>query len=141
MTARRLAVMVVWAGCATDPTPIDQGPPCVPPAASTAPTYADLYAQYFAPGQPGHCANAGCHNDPGHNEWLCGPDKDSCYAGMVSIQLFDPVHGDRSMIGDPKLSPLTWINPTGNMPFDAQGAFPAGRDAILAWVAECARND
>jgi len=128
-------------GPAARGVPDDAGPPCVPPVDNTAPTYSELFTQFFAPGTPGHCATAGCHADPGHNEWLCGNDNASCYAGMVSIQLIDPVHGDRSMIGDPELSPLSWINPTGNMPFDATMAFPTGRDAILAWVGACAQNN
>jgi hypothetical protein len=147
---RLLALVVLVTACgggapaAPDidaPSVVDAGPPCVPSVDSTAPTYTDLYAQFFARGTHGHCANAGCHSDPGHNVWLCGSDKDSCYAGMVSIHLIDTTHGDQSMIGNPDISPLSWISPNGNMPFDAVGAFPAGRDAILAWVGDCAQNN
>lgn len=116
-----------------DSPPLDAGP---------APTYTELFARYFAPGTPGHCATSGCHADPGHNEWLCGTNKDDCYRGMVSVGLIDPVHPERSMIADPSTSPLTWINPAGgNMPFDTLGSNPSGRDAITAWVAAGARND
>jgi hypothetical protein len=115
------------------PSPADFGP---------ALTYRQLFAQYFAPGTPGHCATAGCHADPGHNVWLCGTSKDTCYPGMVSAGLIDPTHPQRSMIADPTLSPLTWIDPAGgNMPFDAPGPNPAGADAIRAWVAAGAQNN
>jgi len=105
-------------------------------------TYTELFAKFFAPGTPGHCATAGCHADPGHNVWLCGTTKDTCYPGMVAVGLIDPKNPTKSMIADPSLSPLTWIDPTGgNMPFDAPGPNPAGRDAILAWVAAGAQNN
>jgi hypothetical protein len=138
----RSLLFVVLTACGAQPaTEADADPPCIPPANSTAPTYTQLYAQYFAPGTPGHCATAHCHADPGHDTWLCGASKDSCYAGMVSVQLIDPIHPTRSMIGDPNISPLSWVSPSGDMPFDATMAFPAGRDAIVAWVAACAQNN
>src|SRR5262249_29879922 len=99
----------------------DQASP-QPPDSGFGPalTYTELFAQFFAPGTPGHCATAGCHADPGHNVWLCGTTKDSCYNGMVQVGLVDPAHPPASMIVDPTLSPLTWIDPTGgNMPYDA----------------------
>jgi hypothetical protein len=118
---------------ASPPSPADFGP---------ALTYTQLFAQYFAPGTPGHCATAGCHADPGHNVWLCGTSKDTCYPGMVSVGLVNPTHPQQSMIADPTLSPLTWIDPAGgNMPFDAPGPNPAGADAIRAWVAAGAQNN
>jgi hypothetical protein len=128
----------------TPPDPLRPDPPsapCIAPAVGNAPTYTELFDQYFAKGRPGHCATAGCHAEPGFNEWLCGDSKDSCYAGMVQIGLINPKNPLASMIGDPTQSPLSWVNPTGNMPFDATGPFPAGRDAILAWVAACAENN
>jgi hypothetical protein len=60
---------------------------------------------------------------------------------MVQIGLVNPANPLASLIGDATKSPLAWISPTGNMPFDAAGPFPAGRDAILAWVAACAQNN
>jgi len=116
--------------------------PCVPAATSvTAPPYTELFDRYFAPGTPGHCATAGCHADPGHNEWLCGTTKDSCYRGMVQIGLIEPDDLGHSMIADPVRSPLVWFAPGGNMPFDAPTPFPEGRDAIAAWVEACAPNN
>jgi hypothetical protein len=133
----------VLAACGVDTKPIpDAAPiPCTPPAAGTAPTYTQLFSSYFAPGTPGHCATAGCHADPGHNTWLCGTTKDSCYRGMVQIGLIDPHDPTRSMIASSRQSPLAWVSPSGNMPFDAASPFPAGRDAIVAWVAACAQNN
>jgi hypothetical protein len=60
---------------------------------------------------------------------------------MVQVGLINPKNPAASMLGNPTQSPLSWVNPTGNMPFDATGEFPAGRDAIVAWVAACALND
>ena len=121
----------------------DNPPPRLPEGdLGPALTYTELFAQFFAPGTPGHCATGGCHADPGHTVWLCGTTKDSCYNGMVNVGLVNPARPQASTIADPRLSPLTWINPTGgNMPYDAMGPNPAGRDAIVAWVAAGAQNN
>jgi hypothetical protein len=142
---RCIAAFVVVAACGSDHgaaiADADPPAPCIPLANSTAPTYTQLFTQYFAPSTPGHCATAHCHADPGHDTWLCGDSAATCYPGMVKVGLIDPVRPTASMIGDASQSPLSWINPTGDMPFDATGSFPAGRDAILAWVAACAQNN
>jgi len=127
-------------GTSTDRLAPDAPPACMP-ANAAAPTYTELFARYFAPGTPGHCATAGCHADPAHTIWLCGATKDTCYAGMVSQGLIDPANPAASAIADPARSPLSWINPGGPMPFDAPGSFPEGRAAILAWIAACAPNN
>jgi hypothetical protein len=109
---------------------------------AAAPTYAELYDTYFAPGTPGHCATAGCHADPGHNVWLCGSSAELCYQGMVGVGLIDPDDPTHSDIADPKRSPLAWFNAAGgNMPLDAQGQNDTARDAIQAWVAAGAKAD
>jgi hypothetical protein len=108
---------------------------------NSAPTYTELYTKYFAANTPGHCAIAECHSDPKHNIWLCGPTKDTCYSGMVSAGIIDLANPVASKIGDPRNSPINWINPNGPMPQDAPKPFPEGRDAILAWVAACAQNN
>ena len=134
-------MLIAMAACAGDAQPAaDANVPCVPAPDSTAPTYAQLYAQYFAPSTPGHCATARCHADPDHTTWLCGGSAATCYHGMVEVGLIDPANPKASMIASTS-SPLSWINSTGNMPFDATGSFPAGRDAILAWVAQCAQGN
>ncbi len=132
--------LVLAAGCGggNDGTP-DAQTACVPD--STAPTYTELYTKYFAAGTPGHCATPECHADPQHIVWLCGPTKDSCYAGMVAQGLVSPSNPLSSLIADPTRSPLSWINPRGPMPFDDPKAFPAGRAAILAWINACAMNN
>jgi hypothetical protein len=110
-------------------------------AQADAPTYEELFDTYFAAGEPGHCATAGCHADPGHNVWLC-TDKDTCYRGMLDVGLINAADPTRSTIGDRAHSPLTWINPAGgNMPLDAQGENAEGAAAIEAWVAAGALND
>jgi hypothetical protein len=115
-------------------------PPSVDPA--PAPSYAELFETYFAPGTPGHCATAGCHADPGHAVWLCGTTKSDCYAGMVDVGLIDTAQPVRSALVDPHRSPLTWINPAGGtMPLDAQGESDQAAAALRAWVAAGARKD
>lgn len=107
------------------------------------PTYTELFQHYFARGTRGHCANDGCHSGAKYNIWLCGTTRDSCFAGMTGqdSRLVDPANPAASLIGDPKNSPLSWINPNGPMPFDSPGPFPEGRDAILAWLAAGAQNN
>lgn len=123
------------------PTPTPDAPAACNPA-SPAPTYTELYEKYFAAGKPGHCATAGCHSDPSHTVWLCGSTKDSCYAGMVGQGLINMTNPIASVIGDPKRSPIRWVNTQGgSMPQDTTGGFPEGRDAIIAWVGACAQNN
>ena len=115
--------------------------PVVEVQATNAPSYQELFAQYFAPGTAGHCATAGCHADPGHNVWLCTNAK-TCYEGMLSIGLVDAVSPTDSDIADPQRSPLVWFNPAGgNMPLDAQVDNAAGRAAVEAWIAAGAPED
>ena len=135
-----LAALVVVAACGSDSGAPDAAGVCTPPKTSTAPTYSQLYTKYFAAGTPGHCATDGCHLDA-INGWACGTNKDTCYTGMVGIEIISPANPLASVIGDPKNSPLSWINLNGNMPQDTPMAFPEGRDAILAWVAACAQNN
>jgi hypothetical protein len=137
---RCIAAFVMLSACASDPA-VAEAVPCIPPADGVAPTYTELFTQYFAPATPGHCATAHCHADPGHNEWLCGDSAATCYAGMVQVGLIDTADPTASMIGSASRSPLSWVSPTGNMPFDATGPFPAGRDAIVAWVSACAQDN
>ena len=137
-----LLAALALAACGSDSTGTpDAIASCVPSA--PAPTYSELFTKYFAPGTPGHCANNGCHGGPSFYIWECGLTKDSCYRGMSSAmaRLIDTQNPAASQIGDPKSSPISWVNPGGQMPYDTPGAFPEGRDAILAWVAACAQNN
>lgn len=143
MTSVGLGVILL-AACGTDGVEPQKHEvvPCVPATTGNrTPTYTELFETYFAPGKPGHCATAGCHADPGHDTWLCGDTKESCYRGMVQVGLIDPDDLAHSMIADSVRSPLAWVAPSGNMPFDAPTPFPAGGDAIVSWVAACAPND
>jgi hypothetical protein len=138
-----LAALVVVAACGSDggtPAPDAPSGACVPPKDGTAPTYSELYTKYFAAGTPGHCATSLCHLDSS-NGWACGTDKNTCYAGMVSINIIRPASPLLSSIADPKISPLRWFNPNGPMPQDTPGPFTEGRDAIKAWVDACAQNN
>lgn len=127
-----LAALVVVAACGSDTSAPDAGGP--------PPTYSELYTKYFAADTPGHCANAECHFD-NRNGWACGPNKDTCYTGMVGVSIINPANPKSSVIGDPASSPLRWINPNGPMPQDTPMPFPEGRAAILAWVAAGAQNN
>jgi hypothetical protein len=127
--------------CASPSSFASEGEATEPIGASAAPSFEELFTTYFDKGTPGHCAIAGCHADPGHNVWLC-MTKDTCYQGMVEVGLIDVADPTHSEIADPKLSPLTWINPSGGtMPLDAQGDNHAAGEAITAWVAAGASND
>lgn len=143
--ARWLAlVFALVAGCggmdsSSPDASVDALTACIPGAPSL--TYTQLFTRYFADGTPGHCAKSGCHSGPDFNIWDCGTTKSSCYAGMVAQGLINTAMPLQSLIGDPKNSPLSWINPDGPMPFDQRGSFPEGRDAIQAWIRACAPNN
>jgi hypothetical protein len=130
LTTNLAMILVLLAACGTD-------------TAEPPPTYSELYARYFAPGTPGHCATDGCHGGKTYNIWLCGTTKDTCYAGMTSPEagLINTAVPRLSLIADPRSSPLSWFNPNGPMPYDKPGPFPEGRDAIQAWIFAGAPND
>lgn len=136
-----LLLVVSTSGCGASANPSASG--AEPSVEETpAPKYSELFESYFAEGTPGHCATAGCHADPGHTVWRCGPTKDDCYAGMTEIGLIDAANPARSAVVDPHRSPLTWVNPEGgNMPLDAQGVNVTAAEALRAWVEAGARND
>jgi hypothetical protein len=143
-----LCALALASACVSAPSTTGYGAGAVagadpaPPTDTAAPTFAELYDTYFAKGTPGHCATSGCHDDPGHNVWLCGTTAEACYSGMIGVGLIDPTDPTHSEIADPKLSPLTWVNSAGGtMPLDAQGDNAEGRAAIEAWVAAGATND
>jgi hypothetical protein len=117
--------------------------PAVCNKANPAPTYTELYDKYFAVGKPGHCATEGCHGQVDFNgTWRCGDSKDTCYQGMVTEGLINKTNPIASKLGDPKNSPLKWVNQDfGFMPQDAVMPFPEGRDAIIAWIGACAQNN
>ena len=89
-----LLVGVFAFACGSSP---DAKPEAVAPLdAGPSPHYSDLFDAYFAPGTPGHCATAGCHADPGHTVWRCGPSKDDCYDGMLTVGLIEPAQPSHS---------------------------------------------
>jgi len=140
---RLVAPVLAWFALACGPSSGSVGPDEEPEEDQpNAPRYSELFGRYFALGTPGHCAIAGCHGDPGHTVWRCGPTIDECYAGMEQVGLIDSTNPRGSAIVDPRRSPLTWINLAGgNMPLDAQSANDAAREALRAWVAAGAKND
>jgi hypothetical protein len=151
MSTLKLAIPVLWiaAACGSSgKTGADAAPDtiarCVPSSPTTAPTYTELYAKYFAVGKPGHCATDGCHNGSNFNIWFCGNSKESCYLGMTSLEsgpLVNPSNPTGSLIIDVHNSPLSWFNPNGPMPQDMPGPFPEGAMAIRAWIDDCAQNN
>lgn len=140
--ARVALIVAAFApACGPSPVPSTLDPePAVD--AVDAPKYSELFDMYFAADTAGHCATAGCHADPGHTVWRCGPSASDCYAGMSEVGLIDTANPGHSAIVDAHRSPLTWLNAAGgNMPLDAQGANAAAADAIRAWVAAGAHDD
>ena len=126
-------VAIALAACGgTDAPAPDAGPP---------PTFTELYGRYFGAGTAGHCAKGGCHGDPGHQIWLCGQTKDSCYAGMVSQGLITLSNPAGSSIADPARSPIKWINPNGAMPADDPSPNAEAKAAIMSWAAAGAPNN
>lgn len=137
-------VLAACGGAERQPAALDpeqHEPACVPAPDASAPSYSDLYARYFATGTAGHCAEAHCHGSPGANVWSCGDSAASCYDGMLRAGLIDVDDPTRSVLADPRRSPLVWLNPAGDMPFDGSAPDPEARDAILAWVSACAPKD
>jgi hypothetical protein len=110
--------------------------------ANPAPTFTQLYTNYFAPNTPGHCANEDCHGEISFNSWKCGANKATCFQGMVGFGLIDTTNPLASRLANRMSSPLVWISPNaGFMPQDDLKAFNEGRDAILQWFAACAPNN
>lgn len=108
-------------------------------ASAPAPTWTELYTQYFGPGTPGHCSGTGgCHTNL-RGGFKCGTNKDECFAGLVAAGLVDPLNPTASSIGEVGASPLVWLG--GSMPIDAPAPNPAAAAAVKAWVAAGARND
>jgi hypothetical protein len=136
--------LVLAAGCGkTEDAGPDAAPDALAMCDTTLPamTYTQLYTSYFAKGTPGHCAEEDCHGEVSYNSWSCGSTKDKCFDGMANFNLIDTVNPLRSRLGSTRDSPLQWISRGGAMPADDIRQFPEGRDAILAWIAACARNN
>ena len=139
-----VAIAMLAGGCSGIPSALtagDAGGESGPPDLLPPPTYTIVFDSLFAVGTPGHCAKAGCHGDPGHHDWLCGSDKQSCYQGLLKVGLVDPKDPTHSLIADPANSPLRWINRNGPMPFDDPSPNVEGGAIIEAWVAAGARDD
>ncbi|MBX3223655.1 MAG: PQQ-binding-like beta-propeller repeat protein [Labilithrix sp.] len=107
--------------------------------ASAAPTWTELYAQYFGPGTPGHCSGTGgCHTNL-RGGFKCGTNKNDCFAGLVAAGLVDPQNPTQSSLAAPGESPLVWLG--GSMPIDNPAPNPAAAAAVKAWVAAGAQNN
>ncbi|MBX3188360.1 MAG: PQQ-binding-like beta-propeller repeat protein [Labilithrix sp.] len=138
--------LVVYGLLAGNPAPdagpsADAGAPDAPvtPDAGPAPTWTQLYAQYFGPGTPGHCSGTGgCHTNM-RGGFKCGTTKATCYQGMVDAGLIDTTNGAASSIGIVGQSPLAWLG--GGMPLDNDAPNPAAAAAVQSWVAAGAKND
>ena len=108
-------------------------------------TWSYLYATYFAgtsaAATPGHCGASRCHLNTFHG-FRCGPDGNTCYAGMVGVGLINPAQPTSSLIGQTNNSPLVWTDPAnGIMPLDEAKPNPQGAADILAWLDAGATND
>jgi hypothetical protein len=84
----------------TSPLVGDSGASCGSATADAGDGHAfsDLYRDYFGPTGAASCAGTGvCHgaaSQPGAQAsgYVCAPDANGCYQGMVSAQLIDPTH-------------------------------------------------
>jgi hypothetical protein len=108
--------------------------------AGPAPTWTQVYGQYFGPGSVGNCASSSCHqtNVAG---FQCGTTKDTCYQGLVGAGLLNTASPAKSPLISATGSPLLWFNAhTGNMPL---GGAPnaAAKAAVSAWVKAGAQDN
>jgi hypothetical protein len=111
--------------------------PTAPSAPSKAPTWTNVYAQYFAATSPGKCGASGCHSSS-RGRFKCGTTKDTCYAGLVASRLIDTKNPTASSIANDNTSPLSWFG--GNMPGRPTKNQKA-HDDISAWVSAGALNN
>ncbi len=104
-----------------------------------------VYATYFGPNTPGHCGQSGCHGAT-REGFLCSSQA-TCYDGLTAMntnvggRMVDPSAPPRSLLLDPKSSPLIWFGPDGNMPRGALSPNDTAKAEITAWVAAGAPND
>ncbi len=118
--------------------PDAQAPDAQAPDAGPHPTWTALYNSYFGPNTAGHCGNSGCHSSA-RAGFKCGPNKTTCYDGLVAKGLIDRTNPARSTLGDGSASPLAWFS--GNMPADNAVANAAAARAVSAWLnAGASRN-
>jgi len=108
-----------------------------------------VYTTYFAgtttSATAGHCSE--CHNS-NLAGFACGPDKDSCYAGLVSAGKITPANPTASPLADSEQSPLAWFGrPTAPpgvvafMPTDLVVRNAPAVAALCGWVQAGARDD
>ncbi|HVY39038.1 MAG TPA: malectin domain-containing carbohydrate-binding protein [Polyangia bacterium] len=108
-----------------------------------------VYNTYFAGtttgATAGHCSE--CHASTLAN-FACGADKDSCYAGLVSVGQITPASPTTSPLADSERSPLAWFGrPTAPpgvlafMPTDLVVRNAPAVAAVCGWVQAGARDD
>jgi hypothetical protein len=115
------------------------GPGTSTEAGPAAPTWTELYNNYFGPGTPGHCSGTGgCHTNT-RGGFKCGTNKNECYNGLVTAGLVTPSTPTQSPIASDSESPLAWLG--GGMPLDNPTANPTAAAALKAWVAAGAQNN
>jgi hypothetical protein len=144
-TANQLAIYGLRAG---NPLPVpDAGAPdaadsgVAVDASGPAPTWTQLYAQYFGPNTPGHCSGTGgCHTNI-RGGFKCGTTKATCYTGLLQAGLITPgaATGAQSPLGIVGQSPLAWFG--GGMPLDNDAPNPQAAAAVKAWLTAGAQND
>ena len=120
-------------------TAADAGAPQGTDASGPAPTWTQLYTQFFGPGTPGHCSGTGgCHTNL-RGGFKCGTNKNDCFAGLVAAGLVTPAAPAESPIAVAGESPLAWFG--GGMPIDDPQPTPAAAAAVKAWVDAGAQNN
>jgi len=108
---------------------------------SAAPTYTQLFTNWFAAGTPGSCANGNCHGNTSNGGWKCGQTAATCFTGMTGKGFVNTTTPKNSSIISATNSPLRWFSPSGNMPQNNAVANADGKKAVLAWVCAGAKNN
>jgi hypothetical protein len=143
-SSNQLVVYGLKRGNPPPPAAPDAGPATdsgtgAPPSSGPAPTWTEIYTQYFGPGTPGHCSGTGgCHTNV-RGGFKCGTNKADCYQGLLAAGLITPANPTRSPIAADDESPLVWLG--GGMPIDDPAPNPAAAAAVKAWVAAGAQNN
>lgn len=131
----------------------DAAPPAVTPPEEDAgpivnPTWAGLYADYFGPTGKASCSGDGaCHGDASHNgaklsAFVCGADKDACFASITGESTLVRPGADPSSPSGLELI-LRKEAGGGRMPLRPASVTFSRNDIarIRAWIRNGAKND
>jgi hypothetical protein len=119
-------------------------------------TFTSLYADFFGPKGNANCAkNPGkCHGGPSEpgtqssNGFMCVPDQDGCYKGLIGGGLVVPGSDDPSAGPNALTHHLRHVDPStglqsGDMPLAPSGRVfsPAELQRVIDWIDAGAQNN